>query len=507
MKCTQCGGTLAAGGRFCAGCGARRPEMPARFEQTERQYLDLKAQLESGQISRQAYQDGLKQLVFKDDTGDFWMLGADSGIWYRHDGRQWVQQDPPLQGQSSTSSAAATPATSATPSGGHSGLPVTWLVGGLGCAAVVVVLLVAVGLLFVLPSARQSGTSPSVEEAALPPEVVPLTEAVAPTVVPAAATRTPAPTTTPQPTYTAAPTVARVADTPTPQPSPTAVPPTTAPPTATAAAPDSPAQVTINKIAFVSDRDGQKEIYVMNADGGNQIRLTNNPAEDTLPAWSPDGRQIVFVSDRDGNPELYVMDAAGGNQIRLTDNPSPDYDPAWSPDGRQIVFDTERDVQLRTDVWVMNPDGSGAHIVQPFGRNPAWSPDGSRLVALFRFESLVHLGVMPADGSAAPVPLLQSGMNNFPAWSPDGSRIVFDTAGAAGTSDIAVINADGSNLINLTNSREILNVTPGWSPDGQRLVLASDRDGDYEIYVMNADGSGLSQLTDNQAWDLYPAWR
>jgi len=103
--------------------------------------------------------------------------------------------------------------------------------------------------------------------------------------------------------------------------------------TATAAPTEGPSfsAVVTGKIAFTSDRDGNHEVYVMNADGSGQTRLTDNPAADALPAWSPDGSRIAFTSDRDGNPEVYVMNADGSGQTNLTSNPATDAFPAWSP--------------------------------------------------------------------------------------------------------------------------------------------------------------------------------
>jgi hypothetical protein len=128
-------------------------------------------------------------------------------------------------------------------------------------------------------------------------------------------------------------------------------------------------------IAFASNRDGNWEIYVMNADGSGVTRLTNNPADDRVPSWSPDGRRIAFDSKRDGNYEIYVMNADGSGQTNLTNNPADDYMPSWSPDGRRIAFDSKRDGNY--EIYVMNADGSGVTRLTnnpAFDCCPAWSP-------------------------------------------------------------------------------------------------------------------------------------
>ena len=112
----------------------------------------------------------------------------------------------------------------------------------------------------------------------------------------------------------------------------------------------------IGKIAFVSDRDGNAEIYSMDTDGGGQTRLTEDAGEDYSPAWSPDGQRLAFVSTRDGNAEIYVMNADGSGQTRLTNSTAGDLAPAWTRDGSQIGFVTNRDGN--DEIYLMNADGS-----------------------------------------------------------------------------------------------------------------------------------------------------
>jgi Tol biopolymer transport system component len=267
------------------------------------------------------------------------------------------------------------------------------------------------------------------------------------------------------------------------------------------------------RIAFTSDRDGGKDIYVMNADGSGQTNLTSHPDDDWGPDWSPDGMSIAFVSERDGNPEIYVMDADGTNQRRLTDAPSGDWWPAWSPDGRLIAFESDRDGNL--EIYVMNADGSGQTNLTNHPERDllvSWLPDSAHIV----FESrrpLFDGYVMNADGSG--VTRLTNYIVGYrytihegpPVLSPDGTRF----AQVSGpymdmpNTEVRVANVDdfyGGCSTNLPGDC----LGPAWSPDSTRIAFVSDHDGNNEIYVMNADCSDETNLTNHLADDSGPTW-
>lgn len=256
-------------------------------------------------------------------------------------------------------------------------------------------------------------------------------------------------------------------------------------------------------IAYTSLQGGNAEIFIMKADGSNPIQLTDNPAYDAWPTWSPDGSQIAFVSDRAGNPDIFVMNADGTNLRQLTDHPANDIWPEWSPDGTQIAFPSRRDGNF--EIYVINVDGTNLQrLTNTPGHEdfPAWSPDGTKIVYT-RSEIDRGTYVMNADGSDEKRILYSIALE--PAWSPDGTQIAFgsDHEGFRG---IYVMDPDGSNLKKLSKTRAGENC-PTWSPDGSQIAFASWRGADGEIYVMDADGNHLEQLTSNRSEDEFPAWQ
>jgi WD40 repeat protein/PKD repeat protein len=258
------------------------------------------------------------------------------------------------------------------------------------------------------------------------------------------------------------------------------------------------------KLTFVRDTVQGKEIYVMNVDGSDVARLTENNTDDLDVAWSPDGRKIAFASNRDGNYEIYVINIDGTNHVRLTSDKAADVQPAWSPDGSKIAFVSDRD-GIHT-IYIMNADGGSEKRIlhNPASeQQPSWSPDGKRIAfAGDRGDGSREIYAVDVDGSnLARLTYSESANDLDPSWSPDGSKIAF----VSDEGEIYVMDADGANLTRLTNN-PYEDGEHTWSPDGQKIAFVSDRDGNPEIYVMNADGSAQTRITDTEISESQPSW-
>ena len=256
-------------------------------------------------------------------------------------------------------------------------------------------------------------------------------------------------------------------------------------------------------IAFTSDRDGNAEIYAVDANGERLTRLTNNEASDTGPAWSPDGKRLVFTSDRQGNKEVFVIDADSTDAINLSRDPGQDMDPAWSPDGETIVFTSERDGVPR--LFLMHSSGLDQRGIDNDGNGenttPAWSSDGTK-IAFTSDRNGLNISVMDADGANETALTKDPTDDAGPAWPPDGTQIAFHSR-RDGNAEIYVMNADGSGQTRVTNSPSD-DLWPSWSRDGSMIAFESDRDGSREIYIMRPDGTELRRVTIGGGYA--PAW-
>src|SRR3989475_12454314 len=274
--------------------------------------------------------------------------------------------------------------------------------------------------------------------------------------------------------------------------------------------------VSNGKIAFVSNRDGNNEIYTMNVDSTGVARLTVNVASDVNPTWSPDGTKIAFVSNRDGNNEIYVMNADGTGQTRLTTSTAGDVSPAWSPDGSKIAFASNRDSgTIFTEIYVMNADGTGQTrlTVNPADDiTPAWSPNGTKIAFSTNRDGNYEIYTMNTDGTGATRLTSNAASDALPTWSHDGTKIAFERGYFTTAGQIYVLDADscheciGTGPTNLSQSASS-NTAPDWSPDGTKIVFATNRDGNYELYIINPDGTGGTRLTSNTVSDREPSWQ
>jgi Tol biopolymer transport system component len=255
------------------------------------------------------------------------------------------------------------------------------------------------------------------------------------------------------------------------------------------------------QITFVSDRTGNDDIYLMN--GSVQTRLTSNPANDGEPAFYSAAGKLAFASSRDGNWEIYSMNAIGKSVTRLTAGPTVDTAPAWSPDGTKIAFTSKR--TGNGDIYVMNADGTDQVRLttnDAADRSPAWSPDGTKIAFASKRTGNGDIYVMNADGTGQVRRTGSAAVDSSPDWSPDGNKIAF-ASGRTGNGDIYLI--DGNDRTRLTTNGAVEG-EPSFAQHAKvagKIDFVSGREGDSEIYAINASGARW-RLTTNTALDSAP---
>jgi TolB protein len=267
------------------------------------------------------------------------------------------------------------------------------------------------------------------------------------------------------------------------------------------------------QIVFVSESDGDPEIFMLDIGNGTAVQLTENNARDFGPVWSEDREKIAYLTDESGNLEINQIDRNGAATSRLTPGESIDANarPVWSPDGDRLAFVSQR--EGNPELYVRESDRVDPTRItfnQAQDRLGDWSPDGEWLV-FYATDADSEPGLWLRNPNGVNLIRLTQGKDSDAVWSPDGEGIAF-VRNQDDNQDVYIVTKldagtwrDNVNELRLTQAPEP-DVSPVWSPDSDSLAFVSFRDGNAEIYTMRADGVRQQRLTNNGQDDLDPVW-
>ena len=259
------------------------------------------------------------------------------------------------------------------------------------------------------------------------------------------------------------------------------------------------------RIAFVVQNGRNKELYVMDADGGRVRALTNDRSLALSPSWSPEGSLLVFSSYRGGGaPQLFVMYATGGKPFLLSGRPGNNTSGQYSPDGRDVACTLSLDGN--PEIYVLDARGGNPRRLtnhRGIDTSPTWSPTGREIAFTSDRSGSPQVYVMDRDGGNVRRLTYDVSYTDSPAWSPKGDRIAFVVRSGNGF-DIWIAGANGSGARAVVTGG--INENPRWSPDGRHLVFSSNREGSRSLYVTDLDGRPPRRLDTGGHIASSPAW-
>ncbi len=258
----------------------------------------------------------------------------------------------------------------------------------------------------------------------------------------------------------------------------------------------------LSRIAFVSDRTGAKELWIMRWDGSEQEQLTQHRSIASAPAWSPDGQWLTFTSFLRGQPQLFLLRPTEGYLKPLPSLPGVNSSPSFSPDGTKIAF-AAGDGGF-TNIYVLDvASGDIARLTstRAIDTQPAFSPSGRQIVFTSTRAGSPQLYIMDAEGTNVRRLTFEDSFADEASWAPDGVRIAYTTK-IENRFQIAVFDLR-------TGQRAVIpgpgnNESPCFSPDGTLLAFTSDRSGRKHIYITDAEGHAQPLTRDGN--NLQPAW-
>jgi len=259
-----------------------------------------------------------------------------------------------------------------------------------------------------------------------------------------------------------------------------------------------------SKIVFISNRDGNNELYMMDYDGHNQTRLTFNKTEDYMPAWAPDGKNIAYTSYRGNAACLYIYNPFEGTRIEVVGK-GTNFAPAFSPDGKKLAFCSTAE-KGNSEIYVATIDGKNIKRLtfnNAIDTAPSWSPTSREIAFTSDRGGTPQIYLMDAEGSNIRRVSFGGNYHDAPAWSPAGDRIAY-VSRVDQIFDIYVQNLRTKQTIKLTESNA-RNESPCWSPDGRHIVFASNLSGTIQLYTIDYDGFNLRRLT-SKGHNKLPDW-
>jgi TolB protein len=258
------------------------------------------------------------------------------------------------------------------------------------------------------------------------------------------------------------------------------------------------------KIAFVTDRTGNKEIALMDVDGHAVKMLTQNGSINISPAWQPDGRSLLYTCFQRRNPDLYQVSLLTGSSVLLSAAPGPNAAAAWSPDGKGIALMMRG--KDNTEIYLLNSQGKDpVQLTRSWDNkaSPAWSPDGKQIAFVSDRSGSPQIYILDLASQKQRRLTYEGSYNCSPAWAPKGDRIAFARQEEGGF-NLYTIRPDGTDVRRIT--REGSNESPSWAPNGRHLAFASRRGKNYAIYLTTADGGGPWKVTTSESNETEPAW-
>lgn len=261
------------------------------------------------------------------------------------------------------------------------------------------------------------------------------------------------------------------------------------------------------KVAYVSDLSGKKEVYIMDYDGANEMRVTGDRNIVLSPRWSFDADQIMYTSYRDGNPDIYFLALRSGQRKKMVSFPGLNFSPAWSPKGDRVAFATTKDGNA--EIYSIRPDGTDLKRLTFNGADdlsPTWSPTGKQIAFTSDRGGGPQIYVMDADGSNVQRLTFTGEYNTSPVWSPKGDWIAYTCRNDEKRLKICADRVDGQESVRITESGPWDDESPSWALNGRDLIFTSNRTGKNQIFSIHTEGTGLIRLTSNTANNTSPSW-